>query len=417
MTVAAVVAGARPPSPGVRPGPRGRRPRPHTSPGRGSGERQRRSSCPRTAWRCHPTERLHWSGGQDLVSGAGDGSGPGSVRRATRRGTGRRETPTAGDCLELPDDARVGSAAFSPDGSQVVLCEDFVTVLKGRMWLVGTADGSVQEVGPRERRGRRVRKRVPDDDRGDHADTRRLGNGSTYYMPAWDRETGGLFVLEFGTGDNASRRGGPGGPADGDRHGGRHPARAGVGPNGCRRRRRRRGDDERWHRTRSDLAVVTESDGATRPGRCAATLMIGRPTSCWPRYRPTASGWSRSGSDQRQFQPLPPMIVPLDGGAPTTIVRVRRHGRLGRRLLARRCPSRRADQPDRARGRRRSNSSRAPGVRALTDAPDNLGGQRQPWNGRGRTSWRRGPIVGRCATTQRPGRFRTERLSPLSARA
>ncbi len=137
-------------------------------------------------------------------------------------------------------------------------------------------------------------------------------------MPVWDRETGGLFVLEFGTGTNA---------ADAvvrvdrqaatatvvttlpERASGQLIAGGGVVVAGTMKNGTGLGD----------LVVVTESDATTRTIDATAAMTDRATNVLLTAVSPDGKRLVAIGNDQRQFQPLPPVIVPLDGGTPTTI--------------------------------------------------------------------------------------------------
>ena len=109
----------------------------------------------------------------------------------------------ADTCLDLPEDARLGQASFSADGSQLALNEDFMTTMRGRLWVADVADGSVREVPPVDRDSagpRATTGEAPDTTRSsstrDSADTPRYA-GSTF-----DPQTGLLVAIEFGIGDD-----------------------------------------------------------------------------------------------------------------------------------------------------------------------------------------------------------------------
>ena len=223
-----------------------------------------------------------------------------------------------GDCLALPEDARVATAAFSPDGAQVVLAEDFAVTLKGRMWLVGTADRSVREVSPTATAGSGSATGTASTTQATASSTRRLGNGSTYYLPSWDRETGGLFALEFGMGTGANDA-----VVEVDRQAATAavvatlPERASgqlVAGGGTVVAGTMKGGSGL-----GDLVVIAESDRTTRQVDPSAAMSDRATTILLAAVSPDGKRVVALGNDQRRFEALPPVVVDLDGGTPTTL--------------------------------------------------------------------------------------------------
>jgi WD40 repeat protein len=134
-------------------------------------------------------------------------AGPGGVTASTSAAASSESATSGADpapsdrCLDLPDNARIGSAAFSPDGRHIAMAEDYIVTFQGRLWVADSTDGTVREVAPTARAGAMSSdpSLAPTTTTSTTAGTRRFGNGSQYFLPTWDRETGALVVLEFAT--------------------------------------------------------------------------------------------------------------------------------------------------------------------------------------------------------------------------